>query len=566
VTSSDAEVLVTGGLRYPSVAEVLALPPVANAAPLVVAGAAGLDTRVRWVHSSDVPDVARLLRGGELLLMTGIGFPEDAPGLRRFADELADVPVSGVLVELGRRYERLPPALVRQFEARGVPLVSLGRESRFVEITQLVHSRIVDAQLEELQASADVHTAFTELAVEGASSAEVVRQAALMAGRPVVLENLAHQVLTYDTAGAAADQVLVSWESRSRSVAVGATRTVHDVEQNWLLTSVGARGHNWGRLVLVCSEAPGARDWILLERAAGALALNRLVERDRESLDRQAHRALIDAIVTHSMTTAEIVVRAQALGITLEGRTLTAAVLRLTDDAAESTLAQQTRVRDLAESMALAVREVGHLALVGNLDDVTVGLILSTPRGVDLESVLTAVTEKLRRRATLPAADARTDYVVATGSSLNDPSDLRRSFQEALQVAAAAEYEPRLPYYRIPDVRLRGLLHLLRDDERLQTYVERELGPLLVHDDRRGSDLLDVLRIYLTHGRNKSAAAEAAHLSRPAFYERLHRIERILSVDLDSVESCLSLHVAVLGLDAISRPTPRGAPGPRATR
>ena len=48
-------------------------------------------------------------------------------------------------------------------------------------------------------------------------------------------------------------------------------------------------------------------------------------------------------------------------------------------------------------------------------------------------------------------------------------------------------------------------------------------------------------------------AADAAHLSRPSFYDRLHRIENVLAVDLDSVESCLSLHVALLGLDALRR-------------
>jgi purine catabolism regulator len=60
-----------------------------------------------------------------------------------------------------------------------------------------------------------------------------------------------------------------------------------------------------------------------------------------------------------------------------------------------------------------------------------------------------------------------------------------------------------------------------------------------------------MLTVYVESGRNKSAAADAAHLSRPSFYERLHRIERILSVDLDSVESCLALHVALLALEAI---------------
>jgi purine catabolism regulator len=145
---------------------------------------------------------------------------------------------------------------------------------------------------------------------------------------------------------------------------------------------------------------------------------------------------------------------------------------------------------------------------------------------------------------------------MAVGSVVAAVRDVRRAFLEAAQVADAAPSGDEgiaRPYYRLPDVRLRGLLHLLRDDDRLQTFVERELGPLLAHDAQQSSDLVGVLRTYLAAGRNKSAAADAAHMSRPSFYERLHRIERVLSVDLDSVESCLSLHVALLGLDAIRR-------------
>jgi purine catabolism regulator len=106
--------------------------------------------------------------------------------------------------------------------------------------------------------------------------------------------------------------------------------------------------------------------------------------------------------------------------------------------------------------------------------------------------------------------------------------------------------------FRLPHVGVVGLLQLLREEPRLQLFVERELGALLAHDAANPRDqLLGSLRAYLDTGRNKSAGAAAAHLSRPAFYERLSRIGRILGADLDSVETCLSLHVALLALDAI---------------
>jgi len=103
-------------------------------------------------------------------------------------------------------------------------------------------------------------------------------------------------------------------------------------------------------------------------------------------------------------------------------------------------------------------------------------------------------------------------------------------------------------FYRLADLRLRGLVHLLRDDPRMQTFVERELGPLLSAEP--DTSLLDVLAAYLAAGGNKAEAAKRAHLARPTFYERLRRIERILGTDLDSAESRTSLHVALLALEA----------------
>jgi purine catabolism regulator len=143
--------------------------------------------------------------------------------------------------------------------------------------------------------------------------------------------------------------------------------------------------------------------------------------------------------------------------------------------------------------------------------------------------------------------------IVAAGSGVDTVREARRSLIEARQVADSARRGRRdLPVYRLPHVGLAGLLHLLRDEPRLQTFVERELGPLLTYDaEHPREQLLGTLRGYLDSGRNKSAAAAAAHLSRPAFYERLARISRILGVDLDVVDDCLSLHVALLALDAV---------------
>lgn len=532
---------------FPTVADVLALEQVRRGEPTVVAGAAGLDRAVRWAHVSELADIAGMLRGGELILTTGVALPDDDADLASYVADLDNVGVAGLVVELGRRYATvLPPALLRAAEGRGLPLVALSRETRFVAITEAVHARVVDAQLDELRASEVVHATFTELSVEGAEPAEIVRQAARMSGRPVVLENLTHQVLAYDAPAADVHDLLSGWETRSRGVTTSG-RTGHDVRTGWLVTTVGARGHDWGRLVLVCGKEAGPRDAMLLERAASTLALNRLVERDRESLERQTHRTLLTGILAHSWPTAEVALRARALGVPLDGRQLVAVVLQPPAVASEAVLEAEQRLRDLGETAAAAVREARLHALVGAVDDTSIGVLLSVPR---LDPIDTAVESFATALGRLAAAE---EPVVAIGSTVDGVAAVRRSFLEASHVAAAAANQPARPYHRLEDVRLRGLVHLLRDDSRLQTFAEREVGALLGYDGQHGTALVALLRTYLEQGRNKSAAADAAHLSRPAFYERLHRIERILGVDLDDVESCLSLHVALVALEAVRR-------------
>lgn len=508
----------------------------------MVVGSDHLDVPVRWVHIAEVTDLAHLLRGGELVLSTGIAMPDDPDALRRYIDDLAAAGASGIAVELGRKYHaELPRAFLDAARRAGIPVVQLDREARFVEITEAVHVRVVNEQFEELQESEKLHSVFTQLSVEGADTEQILHEVAQMSGCPVVLENLTHQVLACDLNGEDPGTLLTSWERRSRAIR-SVRRTVHAPITGWLVTMVGARGQDWGRLILITGADPTRRQSMLVERAATTLALGRLLERHQESLERQTHRTIIAGIIDGAYSDPEeAFVRARAVGVALHGREFVGLVLRLREGG--TGLAAEARLSDTAEGIARACRALRLPALVGSLDDLRVGILLASSDR--LEAVLHLLAERIH-------GTVGGSTVLAVGSTVEDLREVRRSFVEARQVGdVAIRQSGRRPFYRLPDLRLRGLLHLLRDDERLQTYVEREIGVLLEHDARRGGDLTVMLRHYLDAGRNKALAASRAHLSRPAFYDRLRRVAQVLDVDLESVETCLSLHVALLSLDSV---------------
>ena len=534
-----------------TVRDVLELPALQQAGPRVMAGRDRLDAPVRWVHVAEIPEIADLLRGGELVLTTGIGLPPDDDGLRRWIDGLAAVGAAGVVVELGRRFGgTLPAALVEQARSRNLPLVALQREMRFVAVTEVVHSVIVEEQTADLLAKDEIHRIFTELSVEGAEPRQVLREVTRLSRRPAVLENLSHQVLAYETGPLSAEELLDRWETRSRAVEVP-SGTGYEPRSGWLVTGVEARGNRWGRLVLLCDQEPPARTSVLLERAASTIALNQLVARDDSSVERQARSSLLWSIVNHSAPTRDVALRARGLGVTLEQRRLLGVVVRRRRPVPGPGVEMNTRRRELLDAVETAVRDCALAALAGDVDglggaEVTV-LVALTDAESD-EAALLGLSTALTRAG----LRAGSDVVVAAGSVVRSLDLARRSLIEAAQVADATAHtaEPR-PFYRLLDVRLRGLLYLLRDDVRLQTFVERELGPLLSYDERHGTNHVALLEAYLVEGRNKRRAAEEMSLSRSALYQRLQLIERVLGVDLDSSERRLSLHVALTARDVM---------------
>ncbi|WP_197377225.1 PucR family transcriptional regulator [Mycolicibacterium baixiangningiae] len=522
-----------------TVAEVIGLPVVARGVPEVLS-ACRWDDPIRWVHVGDVADLSALLQGGELVLTTGGALTSDP---HRYLQGLADAGAVGVVVELGTAMAAVPGWVAEQAGRLGLALVALHRQIKFVDVTEAVHRRIVAAQYEEVAFDRRVHETFTELSMKRASAAGIVGAAARILDEPVVLEDLAHRALAVAPGGDAAATLLQNWERRSR---------MSPADGDWAVTSVGPRGEEWGRLIVPAVPADRARATMVLERAAAALALHRMIERSRSGLHQQAQSGLIDDVAQGRITDErEAAARAHALGLRKATRYLPV-VVRVDRGATivDPVVAQQRNVA-LLDAVAHTVNASGHTALCSIRRDGEIGalLALNSTRG-GWDRALGVLGEQLN--AELRRLDGNARSVCAVGDPATEIVEAIGGLSEAAHIGevAIAMQGKAQAVYRASDVRLRGLLALLRDDPRVQQFAETELRALLVDDDDRALSNLDVLRQYLQVAGNKAALAQRLHISRPALYKRLAVIGRALGVDLDDAESMTSLHVAMLILDA----------------
>ena len=105
---------------------------------------------VRWVHSTELPDPTPWLRGGELLLTTGMQL-ERAGVQRELIEKLADHDIAGLGFGTGFTHKRLPPALVNAARKRSFPVFEVPYELPFIAITERAFAQLVNERYEILQ-------------------------------------------------------------------------------------------------------------------------------------------------------------------------------------------------------------------------------------------------------------------------------------------------------------------------------------------------------------------------------------------------------------------------------
>ncbi|QFQ95656.1 PucR family transcriptional regulator [Streptomyces phaeolivaceus] len=529
----------------PSIREVLQLSAMAAGRPHLVGGREHLDRPVRWVHISDLTDLTDLLEGGELVLTTGLPLTEGAWQAEAYLTMLAAQDVAGLVVELGARLGTVPEHLATLADSLALPLVALTDRIRFVEVTQQVHRLIVADQYEEVEFARTTHEVFTSLNIARASTTDIVTRAAQTLGAPLVLEDVSRHVLAYCALHTPTADLLRQWAERSR-LHDSASTPAHG--SAWSAVPVGVGSERWGRLVLPARTPHASRARMVLERAAQSLQLHRMIQQERDALVVQALGGLLDDLLSGRIgEEPEAMARAAALGLTPNNQYAPLSV-RVPRRPNTDALTQGEVDRRLLNAVRQAVAATGETAIASIRREGTVSAVIScASKGAD--HVLDAVCTGLRDRLT--GRSGTDGWAAGTAPSSSSLIGAAQGLAEAEHVADVGLTMPKPNrLYRSTDVRLRGLVALLRDDHRVQRFAETELGRLLDHDTRTGDNLLALLRTHLDCSGSKTHTARLAGLSRPTLYSRLRFIERILGVSLDSVESRTSLHTALMVIDA----------------
>ncbi len=551
-----------------TVGDLFALPEMQAGDPELVSGADHLDRPVRWAHVVAGSSAVPLLDGGELVLTTGAGWPEDPAALARLTSALAEADPAAVILEIGTHLRTPPPALVQSCAAHGIPLVVLHREVRFVQITQRVHQRILATQNEALEARAAVHTMLTELGLNRSPVDYVIERLSETLGAPVVLEDSAHRVVAWaagpgaagsGTAGSgAADPARPATLTEAEAVlAPWADPAARDrrLPEGWVRVPVEARGTRWGSLTALPGRPHPAGRRTVLELGAFALALDRLADRDGDQWLELSSKRLFDVLLGGRYRhDTELATQLAASGLPVEGRMLVGATLTgIGDFGSHESLEHAI----LETAMRRAVAPEGRAILTPEPDGTLLALLSFPPADPRLDAgrATPALATRLAHELAMLLPDT-TPAAWRAHLSIGVPGRRIGGLITSLERVRVAGWLPavaatgRVTVQQAERQPLAYLMRGLSATPAVQEFAETALAPLLEHDRSHGpghsGDLQAVLQAYLAHPTNRSLAAQRARLSRSVFYQRLALIEEILGVDLADGETIATLSVALL--------------------
>ncbi|CUH96810.1 hypothetical protein P22_2921 [Propionispora sp. 2/2-37] len=115
----------------------------------LIAGRAGLENPVYWVHISDLPDAAQWLQRGELLFITGMGLKNGNEDMQVLIRDAAMKKLSGLVINIGPYIREIPQEVIQLADALSFPVFTLPWQIKLAGVTKDICAYIVERQMEE---------------------------------------------------------------------------------------------------------------------------------------------------------------------------------------------------------------------------------------------------------------------------------------------------------------------------------------------------------------------------------------------------------------------------------
>lgn len=521
----------------------------------VVAGAAGIDRPVAWVHVSPVPDAPLWLNGGELVLTTALNLPQSVDGQRIYVRQMADKGVAALALAVGSYIHAAPEHMRAEADACGFPLIEIPYQARFVDIARAVNQRISQANMAIIERVLHINQTLTRLVLEGGGLTQLARQLAELIGQSVSIENERFESLAvcnvapvdearrYTQEQQRTDPRLLA-ELEKRGVFADLRRTLRPVhlpplpevglEFERILAPIVVHAEIYGYMWIIAAERPlSTLDMLAIDSGATIAALMLLYQEAAQHAEASLKGGLLTRLLQGDIGESAAALTDQALryGVNLNAPH----VLLMLETAALDAVALTRRVN------RLAARE-GWRIMAGEFVGQCVIVCASGPDprcDPELTRLLAALED-----VTVDGVHTRIPLRIGVSAAGRGSGHVQIAYAQARDALFIAGRlgDPGMRIVHFDDL---GYLYTLFCAGRAALDTNPYIPLLRRLSSEPGADLFHTLEVFVDSGGSGVRTAELLSIHRSTLNYRLERIAAITGVDLTDPGTRTNLQVAI---------------------
>lgn len=510
----------------------------------VAAGAVGLDKVIRWVHVLEVKEFDSLIHGGELILTTGVGLHLGSSQQLEFFSRLIDSGTVGICIEKGEYIQEIHPDVLALADERDFPIILFDETVKFVDITQELHSLIINRHHGLLQYLDVSSRKFIELSMSSNGILKILQELHAYFHQPVIFIPIRGKSYFFPAGQKDLFDMVHDYFQSTKSEDL-AQRAVTIREENFILMPVKGLGQTWGYIYLRSGQGASEEfHYLILDRAA--LSIAQILLRNRTIEERKQHsedKLVRSLLLGREQDLTEI---ASQLGFSGADKSYRVFVMEIDpgqglpneEDWENMRLQRTILVRDAFKRFGLSP------AISATQEEVAViAAFPADAAGKVKESLGSLVAHFSFAKEKNLLNDA--SPIFGIGRDYSHINRLSTSYQEACKLISLKRKGTLEEVNFYEDTGIYRILFALKKEAELDTFIGDYLGKLLSYDAEHESELYETLKVYLECGGAKKEAAERLFIVRQTLYHRLDKIEQLLGNDFMSSSTRLAIETAI---------------------
>lgn len=513
----------------------------------IVAGMEGLDRLVKWVHVVDVTNIRNLLNGNELILSTGVAWKDKNELFISLVEQLIDSDAAGLCIEMGTYTSLIPQEIIDIADKFHFPIMLFQEEVPFVEITQDIHTLLINRQYQMISDLESYSQALNKKLLTMKHYVEILTfiQQYLRIQVVIVFQNKEIQFIPK----------LLEQERKAlvNTIEKYSAESSSETSSSIAKISIQLLGDSYAELMIISKDrALTEFEHLILDRTATALAqflLRELyVEEKRRAEEAEWLSKWLDGEQSKESIQEYLVFHLSSIQV--KGAVVCLCKLTPYEKYTDIDITYlKLYFRTIFEQQGFALFAIERRYTL-------IFILLNKRNSLTWKQRMNEGFQKLTE-SDLKLGANKFKPVLGIGKYVEDLVNVHMSYRtakETIEIQNIRRNESDRFFY--DDLHIFRLISLLNRHVNLHEIVLEYLEPVINYDKKYNGKLMETLKTYLICHGSKQETAKRLYIVRQTLYHRIEKLEKLLGADFMDHEKRLAIEFMLVSYDYLS-PTPQ---------